>query len=46
MTASSADTDCTSKMMRFGYFAMKDGIWEEYKIIFKVEAKATEWAEA
>ena len=25
---SSADTDCTPKMMRFGYHAMKDGNWE------------------
>ena len=41
---SSADTDCTSKMMRCGYFALKDGDWEEHKTIFKVEVSATEWA--
>ena len=41
---SSADTDCAPKMMRFGYFAMKDGNWEEYKRTFKVEVNATEWA--
>ena len=22
---------CTPRMMRFGYFALKDGEWEEYK---------------
>ena len=41
---SSADTDCTPKMMRCGYYALKDGDWEEYKSIFKVDVRATEWA--
>ena len=35
-----ADTDSTPTMMRFGYYASKDGDWEEYK----VEVSATEWA--
>ena len=26
------------------FFVLKSGQWEEYKSIFKVEAKATEWA--
>ena len=26
---SSVDTDCTPRMMRFGYYALKDGDWEE-----------------
>ena len=30
-------------MMRFGYYALKDGDWEEYKRTFKVEVSATEW---
>ena len=41
---SSADTDCTPKMMRFGYYAIKDRDWDEYKRTFKVEVNATEWA--
>ena len=32
---SSADTDCTPKMMKYGYSALKGGDWEEYKSIFK-----------
>ena len=32
------------RMMMFGYFALKDGDWEEYKRTFKFEADATEWA--
>ena len=41
---SSAGTDCTPKMMKYGYFALKGRDWEKYKSIFKVEKKATEWA--
>ena len=37
------DTDCTPRMMKQGFFALKNFEWEEYKSIFKVEAKATEW---
>ena len=37
-----ADTDCTPKMMKYGYFALKGGDREEYKSIFKVEIRATE----
>ena len=31
-------------MMRFGYCTLKNGDREEYKSIFKVEIRATEWA--
>ena len=41
---SSADTDCTPKVMRCGYYALKDGDREEHKSIFKVEISAAEWA--
>ena len=40
---SSADTDCATKKMRFGYYAFKDGDWREYRRIFKVEVSAREW---
>ena len=38
------DTDCTPRMMKEAFFALKGGDWEEYKSIFRVQAKATEWA--
>ena len=38
-----ADTDCTPKMMRFGYDALKNGDWEEYQRTFKAEVSATQW---
>ena len=41
---SSADTDCTPRMMMFGYYAFKDGDWEEYKRAFKVATSRTERA--
>ena len=41
---SSADTDCTSRLMRYGYCALKDGDWEEYKRTLEVEVSATGWA--
>ena len=41
---SSADTDSTPKMMKYGYFALQGRDWEEYKSIFKVEISAIEWA--
>ena len=41
---SSADADCTPKMMRCGYYALKDGDWVNTKRICKVEASATERA--
>ena len=41
---SSADTDCTPRMVRFGCYALKDGDWEDYERTFKVEASATECA--
>ena len=37
-------TDCTPRMMKQAFFALKGGDWEEYKSIFRVQAKATEWA--
>ena len=39
-----ADTDCTSKLMRYGYYALKGGEWEELKRKFRVDTTATEWA--
>ena len=30
-------------MMRFRYYALKNGNWEEYKITFKAEVSVTEW---
>ena len=38
------DTDCTPRMMKQSFLALKSGVWEEYKSIFKDEAKATECA--
>ena len=38
------DTDCTPRMMKQAFFALKRGDWEEYTNIFRVQAKATEWA--
>ena len=37
-----ADNDCTTRM-KYGFFALKGGDWEE-KSIFTVEVRATEWA--
>ena len=30
--------------MRFGYYALKNGDWEENKRTFKAEVSATEWS--
>ena len=30
--------------MKKGFTALKSGDWEEYKGIFRVEVKATQWA--
>ena len=38
------DTDCTPRMMKQAFLALKGGDWEEYKCIFRTEVKATEWA--
>ena len=38
------DTPCTERMMKQGFIALKSGDWEEYRSIFRVEVKATEWA--
>ena len=38
------DTDCTLKMMKQAFLALKGGDWEGYKGIFRVRAKASEWA--
>ena len=37
------DTCCTERMMKKGFTALKSGDWEEYKGMFREEAKATEW---
>ena len=37
-------TDCTPGMMKQAFFTLKGGDCREYKSIFKVQAKATEWA--
>ena len=34
---SSAVTDCTPKMMKYCYFSLKGGDWEEYESIFKLK---------
>ena len=41
---SSVDTDCTPQDDEIRIFCVKGGDWEEYKSIFKVEIRATEWA--
>ena len=38
------DTDCTPRMMKQAFLALKGGVWEEYKSIFRIQAEATEWA--
>ena len=38
------DTDCTHRMMKQALLALKGRNWEEYRSIFRTEAKATEWA--
>ena len=38
------DTECTERVMKKGFTALKGGDWEEYKSIFRAEVKATEWA--
>ena len=37
-------TDCTHRMMKHDFFALKSGAWEEYRSTFRTEVKATEWA--
>ena len=37
------DTDCTHRMMKQGFVALKSGDWEEYKNTFRKEVKVTEW---
>ena len=38
------DIDCTPTVIKQAFFALKGGDWEEYKSIFRVQAKAAEWA--
>ena len=38
------DTDCTPRMMKQAFLALKGGDWEQHKCFFRNEAKATEWA--
>ena len=37
------DTDCTHRMMKQGFLALKSGDWEEYKNTFRKEVKLSEW---
>ena len=36
--------NCTEKMMKKGFTALKSGDLKEYRSIFIAEVKATEWA--
>ena len=38
------DINCTPRMMKQAFLALKGGDWEEYTNIFRVQAKATGWA--
>ena len=38
------DTDCTPRMMKQTFLALKGGDWEAYTNIFRVQVKATGWA--
>ena len=38
------DTDCTQRMMRHGFFALKSGEWEDNKNTFRNEVKVAECA--
>ena len=37
------DIDCTQRMMKQGFIALKSVDWEECKSIFRAAVKATEW---
>ena len=38
------DTECTHRMMKRAFLALKGGDWEEYESTFRTKLKATEWA--
>ena len=38
------DTDCTDRVMKQGFVAVRKGDWEEYKSIFRTEVKTKEWS--
>ena len=38
------DTDCTQRMVKQGFIALKSGDWEESNVFFRVEVKAAECA--
>ena len=38
------DTNCTERMMKKGFTALKGGNFEEFKNTFRKEVKASEWA--
>ena len=38
------DPDCTHRVMKHGFLALKSGEWEEYKNTFRNQVKVTEWA--
>ena len=39
-----SDTDCTHRMMKQGFLALKSGEWFFYTNTFRFEAKVSEWA--
>ena len=38
------NADCTHRMIKQGFIALKRGDWEEYKNTFRKEVKVSEWA--
>ena len=38
------DANCTHRMMKHGFFALKSEEWEKNKNTFRNEVKVTEWA--
>ena len=38
------DTDCTHRMKKQGFLALKSGEWEKYQSTFRNEVKVSEWA--
>ena len=38
------DTECTDRVMKQGFVAVRKGDWEEYKSIFRTEVITKEWS--
>ena len=38
-----AGLECTAKMMKWTFYALKEGMWEEFTEQFKAEINASEW---